>query len=624
MPLPIPEPLAGKLGAARNIGNQWMVRCPAHADGTASLAVMPQDTGRVLLTCHAGCGVRDVLDAVGLTWAAVMPPDDGSWKDADNGLWTPAGQASEVYRYCDEGGGLAYEVLRIPQGDGRKEFRQRRPDPAAPGRWVWNLKDVRRLPYRLPELLRGLRDGEEIIVCEGEKDVNTAVARGRVATCNSSGAKKFTADHAEWFKGFEASVVVVADADEPGREHARIVKALLEGVGAKVRIAEPAHGCKDLTDHFDAGHGWDGLRVMGEHRSGGAGVDLVDLLGRPVAEYNWLVPGLLERGDRFMLTGPEGLGKTTLLRQIAVCIALGVHPFLFHRTEPRKVLWVDCENSEDQSRRNFGWIARIAAQVGTPVERGQMLFHFRTDGLELNRVEDAEWLMERVLMDSPDVLVIGPWYHLHSGSPNDEELGRKVIKAIDHARTQVGCAVIMEAHSPHAAQDSKRPVRPIGSSILLRWPEFGYGLRFPDDADPDHCDFVPWRGARDVRDWPTALRRGGEGAWPWVPCDEHAKEGSHGYSALAAEIRRGAAAVAGGVPQPRTSVVPQPPDPAPVPVSSGVEQGVLLSGPGVAVVEVVDEVTGEVYEQPAAGVSQAEIEHAGWSWSPLDKRWIRR
>ena len=53
-----------------------MARCPAHTDGTPSLSVRQLNDDRILLHCFGGCGALDVLDAVGLEWADLFPPDD--------------------------------------------------------------------------------------------------------------------------------------------------------------------------------------------------------------------------------------------------------------------------------------------------------------------------------------------------------------------------------------------------------------------------------------------------------------------------------------------------------------------------------------------------------------------
>ena len=64
----------------------------------------------------------------------------------------------ETYPYRDTEGLLLFEVCRLNP----KSFRQRQPDPSVPGKWIWNLKGVRLVPYRLPELLTAVKAGEKI------------------------------------------------------------------------------------------------------------------------------------------------------------------------------------------------------------------------------------------------------------------------------------------------------------------------------------------------------------------------------------------------------------------------------------------------------------------------------
>jgi hypothetical protein len=61
-----------------------------------------------------------------------------------------------------------------------KRFWQRRPD--GNGGWIKDLKGVRLVLYRLPELLK--RRAESVYICEGEKDVHTLESFGLLATCN--------------------------------------------------------------------------------------------------------------------------------------------------------------------------------------------------------------------------------------------------------------------------------------------------------------------------------------------------------------------------------------------------------------------------------------------------------
>jgi hypothetical protein len=95
-------------------------------------------------------------------------------------------------------------------------------------------------------------------------------------------------------------------------------------------------------------------------------ITLGELLAQKDDEPDWLIPDLLERRDRLILTGEEGLGKSYLLRQFAIMAAAGLHPFndLIHM-KPVKVMVIDCENSEAQVRRKARGIAAYAAYHGT-------------------------------------------------------------------------------------------------------------------------------------------------------------------------------------------------------------------------------------------------------------------
>lgn len=302
--------------------------------------------------------------------------------------------------------------------------------------------------------------------------------------------------------------------------YARTVRdrAMLRNViTAATRSAQHAYEPGDDSGHDIAQRAADamaGVRDQGMLDDDLPTQTLRELLETPI-EYDWLIPGLLERGDRVILTGAEGLGKSTLGRQIAVCTAAGLHPFT-HRTIPsQRVLVVDCENGRALSQRRYGPLAAAARQAGHPVPEGRFWIEVRPEGLDLTTAADTRWLLKRVETLHPDLLVIGPIYKLHASDPNDERSARAVAAALDRARTY-GTALLIETHSPHGSGLSKRPLRPVGSSLWLRWPEFGFGIRPADTNDAELrrlVDVEDWRGARDEREWPEQLETGG--SWPW-------------------------------------------------------------------------------------------------------------
>lgn len=136
------------------------------------------------------------------------------------------------YPYMDADGVLLFEVCRLDP----KSFRQRRPDSSAPGGWTWNLAGITQVPYRLPQLLAA--PDAEVLIFEGEKDVDAVAAPGLVATCNAGGAGKWPDSLTSYFTG--RRVVITPDNDDAGRAHARLVASKLCGVAAKVRILDLA------------------------------------------------------------------------------------------------------------------------------------------------------------------------------------------------------------------------------------------------------------------------------------------------------------------------------------------------------------------------------------------------
>lgn len=133
-----------------------------------------------------------------------------------------------TFDYRDEAGRVVYQVVRTAG----KKFRQRRPD--AKGGWINNIRGVKRILYRLPELLGAAASGSAVYVPEGEKHCDALAALGLRATTNPGGAGKWVADYSAYLR--DQDVVVLPDCDDVGRKHADQVAASLQGVAKRVRI----------------------------------------------------------------------------------------------------------------------------------------------------------------------------------------------------------------------------------------------------------------------------------------------------------------------------------------------------------------------------------------------------
>jgi hypothetical protein len=68
------DALLSRLEKVRRTGpGKWQARCPAHDDRSPSLSIRELDDGRILLHDFGGCGVEEVLGAMGLNMFELFP-----------------------------------------------------------------------------------------------------------------------------------------------------------------------------------------------------------------------------------------------------------------------------------------------------------------------------------------------------------------------------------------------------------------------------------------------------------------------------------------------------------------------------------------------------------------------
>jgi len=405
----------------RREGTDW--QCPAHEDRSPSLSVAKGD-GCVLIHCHAGCATADVLEALGLSAADLFD------EPRQNG----ASKIEDVYRYVDEDGRLLFEVVRFEP----KDFRQRRPDPGSPGGVSWSTKGVRRVIYRLPQVLEAVKQGRTIWVVDGEKDVHALERVGEVATCNPGGAKKWRAEYAEAFR--DADVVIVPDRDEPGREHAAQVRASLEGLARSVRVVEAKAG-KDAADHLGAGLGVDAF--MDLHQASDlprAFVTLDDVEERHI-EWRW--EKRLPCVGVVVLGGDGGVGKSTLVQCISKSVTRGqALPFGGSDGPARGVVILTAE--EDTA----AVIRPRMRLMGVDLERVKVLNVDSDEGdaftlpSGLGKLEEACKEIDAALV----VIDTGPAFIDPGLKSNNEEDIRRMLRPLRGLAERLGLLVVVLAH----------------------------------------------------------------------------------------------------------------------------------------------------------------------------------
>jgi RecA-family ATPase len=303
-----------------------------------------------------------------------------------------------TFAYDDENGGTVLFVVEhiqyrkldgsfVLKDDGklRKTFRQKRPDPNRPGQWIYNVDGVRIVPYRLPELIEAIAMDYLILIVEGEAKVDFLRSWNVPSTCNAGGAKKWKSEHSEYLRG--ADVVILPDNDEPGRDHADVVGASLQGIAKSVRVLE-LPGLSPKQDIID----W--------ARQSGTVEQLHDLIARearpwtprekpadetkppddeqpklpfinmsnwdhePVPEQEWAVLDRIPLGQTTLFTGEGGYGKSTIQLHLCAAHALGLG-WLNTLPEPGPAIFFEAEDGEKVIHRR---LAAIATHYGVTFE----------------------------------------------------------------------------------------------------------------------------------------------------------------------------------------------------------------------------------------------------------------
>jgi Protein of unknown function (DUF3631) len=238
---------------------KFTTTCPGCAGGYLNVEVKKDGVVWYCPVCCKGSGESFELAA---------PHSNGKGNSKRKGK---LGEPTAIYDYPNERGERLFQVLRFEPKDAPKKFLQR----IGPEQKKWSIKGVRRVLYRLPEVVAAVANKRGIVVTEGEKDVETLRKHGFTATTIPMGAtsedkqKKgsgWLPEYSESLRG--ADVVLCGDNDDQGHEHVRIIARCLAGIAGRVRILDlklhwpQMDPSDDVTDWFAAGHTKDELEVL--------------------------------------------------------------------------------------------------------------------------------------------------------------------------------------------------------------------------------------------------------------------------------------------------------------------------------------------------------------------------
>ena len=246
-------------------GEQHSGLCPAHNDSSPSLSLTLTED-RILINCHSGCSIDQICNCLRIRKSDLFRKCETNTgnkitpnKKKNANQVNPNGKVrffsskhkkwvteNSRYTYQKVDGSDAFYVIRAEP----KDFRPMTTD----GRL--SLEGVGRVPYRLPELLQGIKDSKPILFLEGEKDADRVAEMGFVASTFVGGTGKWRDEYLEYFR--DADIVLVPDNDHPGIKGMQDIAEHLHGTTKSMKVLElpglgertDKHG-KDFSDWAD-------------------------------------------------------------------------------------------------------------------------------------------------------------------------------------------------------------------------------------------------------------------------------------------------------------------------------------------------------------------------------------
>ena len=398
------------------------------------------------------------------------------------GYQSPRPSIIATYDYLDQNGAMLFQVCRFEP----KDFRQRRPD--GNGGWVWSVKGLRPVPYRLPQLIEN--DDKVVVIVEGEKDVDRLWKIGMPATCNAGGAGKWPDDLNEFFRGCD--VVIIPDRDPqkrhpktkepmfhpdgrpilPGQDHAQMVAKALHEVAVRVRVLElwkhwdamPLKG--DVSDWIANGGTLEALYALIDKTPNWSPTSTtlsVPLLypfpieGEAIPRRKWIVPGLLLRRNVSILVAPPGSGKSLLTLQMGLMMGAGFAWGGWHPRGQYKTLIINAEDDSDEMRRRLYAAAKemkanwsdLKDRVAIAEAPGGTLIVAKADSRTKTVIEQpmVKQLIKTVNENQFDVLVVDPFAETFEGDENSNSELKWAAVLWRRIARETNCAVLLVHHT---------------------------------------------------------------------------------------------------------------------------------------------------------------------------------
>jgi hypothetical protein len=515
--------LAGQRIAATS-GNV-SVRCLFHADSVASLSV---NLAKGVWRCHAGCGGGGILEFekkfskcdVSTAWANIAEVCGAKQQSFFHR------QPEAIYPYTDEDGVLLGEKLRFRTPDG-KTFRWRQ--KTADGSWKWNRDGVRKVLYRLPEVIRA----SDVIICEGEKDADRVGAlklsghpsapSSRVAVTTSPDGASSGKQSSKWSPEFSPfftgkHVVIFPDNDPAGKHHALETATSVFAFARDVKIVElpfleekgdvsnylETHSAEDLLQEIHKAPRWKPEKT-------GLLIDAPEFLSTVSLEIDWLVEGVIQRKANGFIGAAPKVGKSWLAADLVLSLALGLPWVGFNVSGPVKVALITREDNPALTRWRMDRL--LAGKGRTRADLQDRLYVNSREQSPVFRVDEPDFLAPMITelrAVKPEFVILDVFNILHGADENDNTEMRGVLEELNRLHREIGCAVGVVHHFSKNSEGSLTQ-RLRGAGAIAGWAEWLIGV----EAEDEHVRKMQFEIKAAERPDPLHFRISGEDYDNW-------------------------------------------------------------------------------------------------------------
>lgn len=397
----------------------------------------------------------------------------------------PRRKIVSTYDYVDENGKLLYQVVRYEP----KDFRQRRPDRK--DGWVWNLRGIKRVLYRLPEILKS----DYAILTEGERDVDRLVEIGLVATTNPGGANKWKNLQSKYGIGEPLAgkdIVIIPDNDTEGREDAQIKARCLRGIAKTIKVLN----IPDLPDKGDVS---DFIEKYDDQEK--ANEQLCQMIEncepwqpkpstespeqKPVeerltihsvsdllrAEFKYVTPviaeGILPQGAGMILAGEGGVGKSLILLEWIIRLVMGWKILDIDVPTSRTIKIFQRENIMEQVQFRIRKMLQGFQITNLP---NKIFFSDPETRYDLGQKASVKKIRNEIEECGADVFILDALSSFHHVNENDNILMRNMLDEVTWISRKTGAAATIIDHFGKPSKDRQDVAhRTRGASAKRDW-----------------------------------------------------------------------------------------------------------------------------------------------------------